>query len=392
MPANIWKGKNGAPTTTQHIDTDRVDLDISETILDVMPDETPFFVIGSRAGSEPTQTKEFSWFDDDLESWYTKILVACDGTATTLSVADASIMRPKDVILNTRTGEIMFVKEIKNENQIEVKREATREQMGGQIIGGTAAAPILDDDIMIMGNALEEMAMPADPTGTQPGKYWNYIQSFSDTCSGSDDSEEEKKKVGGSERKRQRRKTAKRHKLRIERALVFNERRYDTFEKRMYTGGLMYFLKDNHYDIEGAFTEAEFEKFCECAFAYGNKTKLLLCSSAVASGINQFAAGKIQTVSGEKSYGLQLKEYQSFHGKLIIATTKMFDRDYNGLGVALDMENIKIRRFGGNNCTLRANIQENGLHGWKDEFYSQVGLMVRLTKTHAKLNVNKFRL
>lgn len=392
MPQNIWKGTNGAPVLTQNIDTDRVDIDVSQTILDVMPDETPFFVVSSRVGVETTKTKEFSWFDDDLESYYTKVLVACDSLTDTLSVADTSIIKRKDVILNTRTGEIMLVKNIVNGNQIEVKRQATREEVGGQNLGGTAAAPmLLDDNIMILSNALEENAMPADPTGTQPGKYWNYVQSFSDTISGSDDSEEEKKTVGGSERQRQRRKMAKRHKMRIERALVFGERRYDTTEKRMYTGGLLYFLNDNHYHMTGEFTEAEFEKYCECAFAYGNKTKLMLCSQALGSAINQIAAGKIQTVSGDKSYGLQLSTYQSFHGKLVIATTKMFDRDFGGTGVTLDLENIKIRKFGSNSATLRANIQEIGLHGWKDEMYSQLGLMVRLTKTHSRLDVDKFR-
>ena len=102
--------------------------------------------------------------------------------------------------------------------------------------------------------------------------------------------------------------------------------------------------------------------------------------------INQFAAGRIQTTSGEETYGLKLKEFISFHGTLYIATSDTFDRDYSGMGVGLDIDSLRYRPYAGNDSTLRTNIQENDRLGWKDEYLTQASLMLRQEKKHAILS------
>ena len=54
------------------------------------------------------------------------------------------------------------------------------------------------------------------------------------------------------------------------------------------------------------------------AFATVLDRKLLVCSYAFGSVINSFAKEKIETRSGEETYGIRMKTYKSFHGDLYI--------------------------------------------------------------------------
>ena len=81
-----------------------------------------------------------------------------------------------------------------------------------------------------------------------------------------------------------------------------------------------------------------FEDICEMAFKYNSRDgapKLLITSRKVGSIINQWAAGRIETTSGEETYGLRLKRYISFHGDLIIIPSRLFEHDYEGVGLIL---------------------------------------------------------
>ena len=155
------------------------------------------------------------------------------------------------------------------------------------------------------------------------------------------------------------------------------------------TGGLLQFVQSKMYDVatenNGVLTEAEWENFCETAFDYGSDTKLFVTSRKVAGIINQFAAGRIDTTSGDETYGMRLKKYTSFHGDIILAPTKLFEKNYAGYGVMVDPKYLYYRPFDGKDSKLRANIQENDLDGWKDEYMTKAGLKVELEKTHALL-------
>ena len=379
---SVWEGSSGAPITTFKVDTERRDLNVANEILELQPSETPFLVIGQRASSGTAQSLEETWFDDDLVSWWTTADGAeADTDETTISLDDASIVKPKDLIKNTDTGEIMFIESISG-NDVTVKRGYGDEDNSD----GTAAAAIGDgDNIMRLGNAMEENSLAPEARATQPSKNYNYVQVFRDPFSGSLEDLEEPKETTEDERTRKRRRKAIEHKLTLERALLFGERNEHITDDRRLMGGLFQFLDDEYEDIDGNLTEDNFEDALEDAFRYGAKEKILITSPRVGSVINKFARDNIQTFSGEEYYGLRIGEYISFHGTLYVTTSHLFEKDYDNKGVILDMENIDVLQYAGFNTTLRTNLQENDRLGWLDEYLTMLTLRVRLEKTHRVL-------
>jgi hypothetical protein len=378
MAKNIWTGTDGAPVDSFRIDTDRRDLNVADRILELQPSETPFLVIGDKTSSGTAKSLEETWYDDDLAPWWTE--AGSDGLAgdTTITVNDGSIVKPKDLIKNTTTGEVMFVTDVSG-NDLTVERAYGDETDSG----GTAAAAITTgDNFMRMGNAMEENSLAPEARATQPNKFYNYVQVFRTPFSGSLEDINEPKETTEDERTRLRRRKAIEHKLDLERAYVFGERNEHISDKRRTLGGLFQFLTNQYDTIGGNLTESLFEETLEDAFKYGSKEKILITSPRVGSVINKFAKDNVQTRSGETYYGLRIAEYISFHGTLYVATSHMFERDYQGMGAILDMENIDIMPYGGYSTTLRENLQETDRLGWKDEYLTMATLRVRLNKTH----------
>lgn len=382
MAKNIWTGSAGAPVTSFNIDTDRRDLNVADDILELQPSETPFMVIGNKTSNVSAQSLEETWYDDDLAPWWTTAGATATDTDTTITLTDASIVKPKDLLKDTTTGEIMFVESISG-NDVNVKRAYTVED--GE--GGTAAKAVgADDNFMRMGNALEENSVSPEARATQPNKFYNYVQTIRTPFSGSFEDMNEPKEAGGDERTRLRRRKAIEHKLDLERAYLFGERNEVIADNRRTMGGLFQFLTNQYDTIGGNLTEDLFEEALEDAFRYGSKEKILITSPRVGSVINKFARDNIQTRSGEDYYGLRIAEYISFHGTLYVATSHMFENDYQGMGAILDMDNIDIMPYAGMNTTLRTNLQENDRLGYKDEYVTMATLRVRLQKTHRVLD------
>jgi hypothetical protein len=391
---NIWGPSDGVPVTTYNIDYDRRDIDISSEISYLLPEATPFLTILMRASKVKTGSVEFVWYDKDAPSWWTKIDSSYIDSATTIEVTDASFLNPKDIIKNTVTGEVMFVSAVDTSvspNELTVIREYGYDSVAST---GTQAAASNgeDDNIMKLGNAMEENSLSPDGHATQPSKNFNYVQTFRTPFDSSADNQAEGKEVGPDTRARLRKEQLIEHRIDIERQLMFGERNevIDADNKiRRMTGGVTQFINSNSYDIatenDGILTEQEWENFCEMGLNWGSKRKLFLTSPRVGSIINQFASGRIETTSGDDMYGMRLARYISFHGDVVIATTKLFENEYQSTGLMLDIGNISFRPFDGKDSTLKANIQENDRDGWKDEYMTKAGLQVELDKTHAIL-------
>jgi hypothetical protein len=203
------------------------------------------------------------------------------------------------------------------------------------------------------------------------------------------DNEIEGKRAGDPPRIRLRRQKSIEHRIDLEKTGLWGERYEDISNQRKMTGGVEQFITTNSYDVSttngGVLTEAELEKITETAFKYKSPTggtKLMLTSYGVGGIINQFAAGRIKTTSGEETYGLRLKKLTTFNGDLIIAPTRLFENDYAKTAMILDMENIEYRPFGKVDTKLRTNIQANDKDGWEDEYMTKFGIRVRNEETH----------
>jgi hypothetical protein len=392
--ANVWSGSdtNGSQVRTYDVETARRDVYCAPAIKHLTPEATPFLHILNEIGTESVKSTEWYWYDTEANAHWTKINNGGGYTDsdTTMTVDDANIFKKHDLIKVPRTSEVMLVTEVNSSTSIDVSRGAGREVISGSPVGGTAAAALNDDDNLLrIGTALPEGGDPADSKSKQPTKVYNYIESFSDTVEGSWESDSEAKKTNTPERQRQRKERLFDHRLDIARNILFSERNEDTTNYRKLNGGLMQFISTNSYDIStqngGYLTEDELEDFCEMLFTYGSKNKLFMTSPKIYGIINRIAREKIVTTSGEDTYGLRLRTYQSSFGDLKLAYSEIFEREYAKIGFGIDLENVKMKTYDGNWLKLRQDIQAKKTHGWMDEYFTQCGLEVRLEKTHAQM-------
>lgn len=372
------------PIVTTTIDRDRLAIDCSKTITQLIPEADPYAVILMKARKEATDTSEFIWYDDEPVGWWTQINDASisdsGANTTTLNVKDASLFAVHDIIKVPRTGEIMRVTESTSSGstqQIKVVRG----------YGTTAAAQLVNEDwLMRIGNAMEQNSNAPASKLNQPAKFSNYTQIVRTPFDESMTSAHELKRAGGKERNRLRAKKLLEHRLDIARISLWGEKKEDLTggKPRRLTAGINSFITKRK-DMGGGMTEAEWEAFLEEGFEYGSRTKLFVCSRTVGGAINMIAQNKIVTSSGEETYGIRLPMYRSFHGDVIIAVDRSLEKAYAGYGFLLDMKNIKYRPLNGRDTKLHPNIQANDVDGWIDEYLTEFGMMVRQPKTHAVL-------
>jgi len=386
---NIWTATDGSPVTTYQVDSDRRAIDIASDIAQLMPEATPFLTILMKARKVPVNSQEFIWYDQDEQSWWTELASSYSAgtahTSDTISVADASFLRKKDLIKNASTGEIMRITDISG-TTLTVDRGYgydSAASSGTDAVASTGS----DDNIMRLSNAMEENSNAPGSYSTQPTKLWNLVHTFRTPFDSSLANQLEAKRAGEDPRTRLRKQKVIEHRLDIEKQITFGERYEDLTNNIRTTGGFIQYINSNSYDVDstngGILTEAEWENFCEMAFDWGSPTKLFVTSPRVGSIINQFAAGRIDTTSEQETYGMKLAKYISFHGNVILATSKLFKKDYADTGLMIDIENIDYRPFGGMDSKLMTNIQDNDLLGWKDEYVTMAGLRVRKEKTHS---------
>lgn len=338
---------------------------------------------GQSIQKEVCSNHRFSWWEKSYAETSDAINNA-DGYAASdenIVVDNGSYFNKNDVLLVPRTGERMQVKNVSS-NTLTVTRA----------IGTTPAAALVDNDpIFIIGNAFGQSSDSATAIYKQKTEAYNFCQLFKTSIdiSGTHMAEEsytgktlaEERKIKGVE-----------HMVSIERAFIFGERSgpgTDSDGKECYyTGGVLERITTNVKDESNStLTEDEFETFlADYAFAYGSLEKYMLASARIIAAINKFARGDIQTVPGEKVFGLALHKYLSPHGTLYLVKEPLFTGAiYGGYAVVLDMKELKYRYLQGRDTTLQTNIQAAGNDSVKDQYLTECGLEMRQEKAHAIL-------
>lgn len=366
------------PILTFDLNRERRDIPVDKQISRYVPNASPFTTFMLRARKQAVNSTEFHWWESDLGGYWGEVTVAADSAATELTVSDASLFAEKDVIKVPATSEIMFVTASNaSTNKLTVVRG----------YGLSPAAAITEGMAFHrMGNAMEENSLSPEPKSKQPVKLYNYTQVVRTPLAGSWQLEHDPTRAGGNERNRQRRDKSIDHKLDLERIMLFGEPKEDPDEKRRLTGGVLHFIKSNVMDVGGVLTDADMEQFCEILFTSApstRKRKLLVCAPRILTQISGFAKEKLVTKQDDTTYGVAITQYRSAHGALNLVTSYTFEKEYAGMGIAVDMDHIFYRPR--RDTYLRTNIQENDRDGWKDEYFTEFGVKVELERTHAVL-------
>lgn len=370
--------------------------DVDDKIFILEPGETPLTAFltqigkvgdgggkfkGSALQKEVTFNPEFKEYEDQYGGVWARINngagYTTGDTAFVVDTPGASIFTKGDVVKNTRTGEIYRVTSVNyGTNTITV----TRAQ------GSVVATALVDNDwLTIIGTASEEGAGKLDANHTQLVPVTNFTQIFKTYVKVTktlDASKTYPSMKPGEYRRFQRVKKAVEHAKLIERAYLFGDKKEISAgpdgEPLRYTGGILEQIASvgNVQDeASSSLTDTEFRNFLrDYAFKYGSSEKLFLCGNAILAYIESFAMGKLQYTPDDRTFGVQVRKYQSPFGILNIVRHPMLEGEYSGTGIVLDVTTVKHRPLNGRDTALTTSVQNPGDDHFIDEYLTETGL------------------
>lgn len=379
MPSTV-AGVRGTASILQ----DRIKIDISDTIHLLEPSAYPLITtMNSLDKVKPAHQPTVRWMEDELEPLTDLVNGALTAAAVGITVDNGGWWRVGDLLFVPRNDELCRVTAVAG-NLLTVVRS----------IGSVAAAAIVDDEpIWNLGPAQREGDTSRSLLSTLEVEQSNRTQIVR-TPFGTTNTQSATDLYDGNDFDYQARKSAIMHLVKLERILLWGQT--STVQVagqplRTMTG-IYQFIQTNRIDVGGVLTESEFDAFCEVAFRYGGTDqKLLITSGRVIQAINNFSKEKMTTYSGESTYGLDLHEYQSPFGRVLLAYHRQFVGDiYSGHGLLIDPDKIWLRplrggRSSGNLAIRVTNIQANDEDSRKDEYLTECSLEFQSEKAHALL-------
>jgi len=364
----------------------RLRIDMSEKIAELEPNASPLITLTKKMKRRRVVTNpEFSWMEQDPGNRWDAINNAAgyDKNATVWAVDNAGYFRVGDIVQVPSTTEVVLVKNVDNTgNTITVIRGW----------GGSTTARLENDDpIVILGNANEEGAKLREIKTTEPVKKTNYTQILR-TPVGVTNTLAATSTYGPKAMAYYRHLDGINHAIDMERTMWLGKKGKDIHngKPRRTTGGILEFLTENVLNVSassggsGGLTEQAFTEWLEDVFRYGSSEKILFACGRLCTIIDLWAQNKLKTVPGERTYGVKIKEYVSSHGTLFIVKHKLFEGPvYGGMGVILDMNNVAYCPLKGRDTKLLTGRQDPDEDAVKDEYITELGVEVRLPKTHA---------
>lgn len=381
-----------AAESTGNVPSDRGVRDVSRRIKYLDPNESPFTLLAYKSGDRKATRPKIEWIEKELEGAWTQINngAGYNTTATSLTVDDGTIFRVGDIVNVVRTAEKMRV----------TAQTATTITVVRAVDGdATTGVAILDnDDLQIIGNSHAEGAALGTEVSHQEVYAHNFLQIVRRPF-GTTGTEANSENYTGPDRDRLRAEMAIMHKIQIERLGLFGERKEHTNDNdgsangpRRYTGGLLFYLTTNVKDASGTLTEPEMEDFCQTVFEHtgAGTQRVLFASSLVVSVIDQLAAGRLQTVPSDKTYGIAINQWITSHGTLMIVKHRLLENGPGGTGfggyaLAVDPKNVKYAHLQNRDTKLRMNVQAPGDDKWTDEYLTECGWEIAQEKLHGVL-------
>lgn len=379
-----------ARESTENIPSNRRVRDVESRLAYLDPDAAPFTLILQKSGKRTVSSPKFEWIQKELPAKWMMVNNGAGYAAGATSVvvdngagADAAKFTSVGDIINVvRTGEKIRVTAVDTAtNTLTVVRG----------VGSTAAAALLDnDDLQIIGTAYAE----GSPLGLEKSNVedylFNYTQIFRHPF-GVTGTQDQSENYIGKDRPRLRAEKAIEHKIDLERTALFGERNIDTTSTnnpRRYTGGALYFLDQNIKDYGGTVTEPEIETHLQDVFMHtsGSDSRVLLASPLLISVFDQLAAGRLQMVPGDKTYGITVRQWLTSHGTFNIVKHRLLESGlggtgYGGYGLLVEPKQWKYCVLGNRSTKLRTDVHVDGDDAWTDEYLTECGWQVGLAKT-----------
>ena len=345
----------------------------------------PLNALLSMASSEATDDPEFKNFRDELPERKLSINngAGYNDSATDLVIdsgADNLFAVAGTIVVNSATNEVMRVSADAGSTSLTVERN----------IGGTSHSITDGDELFIAGSAYAEGA--GSPTGVSfdATVASNFTQIFRTAFTVTETLRSTNLRTGDKEDELAT-KALKLHMSDIERAMFFSrkhEKDATSANPTRFTGGLMNTITNviDRSTNTNTMTEKQFDDaLIEDIFAFGSKQKIFFCGAKVAGHLQQFGKNRWQPTVVEGTYGVNLTQYSTFAGDLMVHLHPQF-RQVPGMdnaAVILDFPYLSYRYLEGRDTQLLRDRQANDSDQVKHEYLTESGLEMLQDKVHA---------
>jgi hypothetical protein len=374
-------------TTHQSTET-RAVRDVKEEINQLEPDQYPLVAIMNKAKNrlKVTGNKKYEWFEDTLLPRF-DVLGATElsAAATQMIVTNFAYFRKGDLV-RVNKSELVYVTATPTTTTVTIRRAY-----------GTTAAKIAaaGSQLHILANLADEGETIGDVLTTQKVPQFNYCAlhktpyKVSGTAQASD-------VYGKGDLEYEAAKAIIEHAKSIELLNILGELKMDTANETSLgvSRGILAFVTTNVKDV-AILTEDEFEEFLRKTFRYGNKSKVLFASSKLCTVINGFSRDKLQTTSGEGTYGVTMTEYKNTGRKLMIVEHPLLENDAQtdlsglmGTGIVLDLGDLSYRHMKGRYMKkdqVNPNADSTLFDGTVGQILTEGGLQLEQEKKHGLL-------
>ena len=343
----------------------------------------PLNALLSMTSSESTDDPEFKNFRDELPERALSVNGAVSSASTTAITIDAgndNLFAVKGtIVVNSETGEVMRCTADSTATGLTVERN----------IGGTSHTIADDAKLFIAGTAYEEGA--SSPTGVSfdATVASNFTQIFRTSFTVTETLRATNLRTGDKEDEMAT-KALKLHMQDIERAMFFgkkHEANGSTAQPLRFTGGLINTMSNviDRSTASSSMTEDQFDRaLIEDVFAFGSKQKIMFCGAKVAGHLQKMGKDRWQPTAVEGSYGVNLTQYTTFAGDLMVHLHPQF-RQVPGMdnsAVIIDFPYLKYRHMDGRDTQLLRDRQSADADAVKHEYLTECGLELMQDKVH----------
>jgi hypothetical protein len=343
----------------------------------------PLNALLSMTSSESTDDPEFKNFRDELPERALTVNGAVSSASTTAITIDAgndNLFAVKGtIIVNSETGEVMRCTADSTATGLTVERN----------IGGTSHTIADDAKLFIAGTAYEEGANSPTGVSFDATVASNFTQIFRTSFTVTETLRATNLRTGDKEDEMAT-KALKLHMQDIERAMFFgkkHEANGSTAQPLRFTGGLINTMSNviDRSTASNSMTEDQFDRaLIEDVFAFGSKQKIMFCGAKVAGHLQKMGKDRWQPTAVEGAYGVNLTQYTTFAGDLMVHLHPQF-RQVPGMdnaAVIIDFPYLKYRHMDGRDTQLLRDRQQADADAVKHEYLTECGLELMQDKVH----------
>lgn len=369
--------------STVVLDTEtRRTRDVSPSVIQLEPDAGPLTTILMKLNKEVATDYKFEWIEDQLLPRFDILAANLTSSATTMTVTNYAYFRAGDIV-RVNQGELILIVTTPSSTTVTIKRG----------FGETVAAAVTataTTQLHILSNCFEDGATVGSFLSTVRVPQYNYTQEMRHPFSVTNRNMATEQ-FGQKDLESEQAKQLVEHKKSIEYALILGERYLDTSATnyRSTTRGILKWISTNAKSAGGTFTEDEMEDFLRICFRYGSKKKMVICSPKLIQIINGFGRSKLQTRSDDSTYGITMTQYKNAGRVVELVENVLMTNDslsdlssIAGMGILVDIADLKLRYLQGALTVLKENIQDPSAHARTDEYTSDVGLQLAQEKKH----------